>query len=209
MRTYFILGSFMITATLCALEIKTELIEIQKADPSIIIDLRYATDNNFTKEPIYPAAFRCLLAKEPMQALGLVQKELKAKGLGLKVWDAYRPRSCQAKLWEVCGKQYPDEKERAHYVANPYNGEIRHARGYTVDVTIVDTAGKELPMPTEFDDFSAKAWSDCAQVDDVAKQNRTMLIEIMRKHGFTVAKSEWWHFDYQGWKDQPILDVVT
>lgn len=209
MNANFLFGSLMITAVFYTSEIKAELVEIQKADPSIIIDLRYATDNNFTREPIYPASFKCMLAKEPMRALCLVQKELKAKGFSLKVWDAYRPRFCQAKLWEVCGKQYPDEKERAHYVANPYNGEIRHARGYTVDVTIVDKDGKELRMPTEFDDFSMQAWSDCSQVDDCAKQNRTMLIEIMRKHGFTVAKSEWWHFDYQGWQDQPILDVMT
>jgi D-alanyl-D-alanine dipeptidase len=208
MSTYFILGSLMITATLCAAEIKTELVEIQKMDSSILIDLRYATDNNFTQEPIYPASFKCMFAKEAAQALCLVQKELQAKGLGLKVWDAYRPRSCQIRLWQVCAKQYPDEKERSKYVGNPYKEGGRHLRGYSIDLTLVDDRGNELLMPTPFDDFSVKAWPDAQDVDPIAKKNRTILIVIMKKYGFTPIETEWWHFDYQGWKDQPILDVV-
>lgn len=210
MRKYIIKGYLIIVcATVCATETKTTLVEIQKLDPSILIDLRYATPDNFTHEVIYPFSFKCMMAKEPANALCLVQKELQAKGLGLKIWDAYRPKSCQIRLWDICAKQYPDEKERSKYVANPYTGEIRHARGFSFDVTLVDKNGKELHMPTGFDDFSPQAWSDCADVDEVAKKNRNMLIDAMSKHGFKVVKCEWWHFDYQGWKDQPILDVMS
>lgn len=199
----------MIFAPLYSAETNVELVEIQKIDPSIRVYLPYMTQNNFTHEPVYPASFKCMLAKDPAQALARVQKDLKEKGLGLKVWDAYRPKSCQIRLWDICAKQYPDEKERGKYVANPYNGEIRHARGFSIDVTIVDKNGKEVHMPTGYDDFSPQAWSDCADVDEIAKKNRNILIDAMSKHGFKVVKCEWWHFDYQGWKDQPILDVMS
>ncbi len=205
-----VLGLFIMTiATIYGNQAKGALVEIQQLDPSILIEMRYATQNNFTQETIYPQSFKCMLAKEPAQALVLVQKYLKEKELGLKIWDAYRPKSCQARLWEVCGKQYPDEKERGKYVANPNSEGIRHPRGYSIDLTLVDKNGKELHMPTGFDDFTPQAWSDCPDVDEVAKRNRAILIEAMSKHGFKVVKCEWWHFDYQGWKDQPILDVLT
>lgn len=208
MNRYLLVGLCIMTLTIvCGEQAKVELIEVQKLNPSILVYLPYTTKDNFTHEPIYPASFKCMLAKEPAHALCLVQKDLQAKGLGLKIWDAYRPRSCQICLWEVCAKQYPDEKERGKYVANPYSEGIWHPRGYSVDVTLVDKNGKELHMPTGFDDFSPQAWSDSADVDEVAKQNRVILIEAMSKRGFKVVKCEWWHFDYQGWQDQPILDI--
>lgn len=191
------------------LESKVDLVEIEKLDPSIVIEMRYATDNNFTKETIYPASFKCMLAKKPANALCLVQKDLKASGLGLKIWDAYRSRSCQIRLWEVYAKQYPDEKERSRYVGNPYKEGGRHLRGYSVDLTLIDDKGNELLMPTPFDDFSPQAWPDATNIDPIAKKNRTILIEVMKKYGFVVIETEWWHFDYQDWQDQPILDELT
>lgn len=206
----YVLGLFiMIIATIHGTQTKVELVEIQKLDPSILIEMPYATKNNFTKKEVYPVSLKCMLAKEPAHALCLVQKDLKAKGLGLKIWDAYRPKSCQINLWNICADKYPDEKERGQYVSNPYTEGGRHTRGYSIDVTLVDKNGKELHMPTGFDDFSPQAWSECAEVDEVAKQNRAILIEAMSKHGFKVIKCEWWHFDYQGWQDQPILDVLN
>ncbi len=195
--------------SLSGMQPKVELIEIKKLDPSILIEMPYATKNNFTKKEVYPVSLKCMLAKEPAQALVLVQKYLQAEQLGLKVWDAYRPKSCQIKLWDICAEKYPDEKERSQYVSNPYTEGGRHTRGWSVDVTLVDKNGKELHMPTGFDDFSPHAWSECPDADEVAKGNRAILIEAMTKHGFKVIKCEWWHFDYQGWKDQPILDVLT
>lgn len=177
---------------------KQILIAIQKINPTIKTEIVYATTRNFTGKIIYQTA-ECFMRKEVAHALNAVQKELGRKGLGLKIWDAYRPLSAQWKLWEIC----PDEK----YVSDPRKGG-RHTRGTAVDVTLIDLkTGKELEMPTGFDDFSPKAWSDYAGASSEAKKNRTLLRNIMIKYGFTGIATEWWHFDYKNWQDYPVLDI--
>jgi zinc D-Ala-D-Ala dipeptidase len=137
--------------------------------------------------------------KEVAHALNAVQKELSRKGLGLKIWDAYRSLSAQWKLWKIC----PDEK----YVSDPRKGG-RHTRGTAVDVTLIDLkTGKELEMPTGFDDFSEKAWNDYAGASSEAIKNRTLLRNVMIKYGFTGIATEWWHFDYKNWQEYPVLDI--
>lgn len=167
----------------------TELVKISDYAPDIMIDLRYATENNFTGKVIYEF-------KEPyircgtMKKLLVIQEELAEQGLGLCIWDAYRPVYAQEALYNAT----PDDK-KGTYVASPEGG--NHSRGNTVDVTLYDLeTGELLEMPSEFDDFSEKAHPDLLDDDtDVARKNVKILIELMTKdERFSTIKSEWWHF---------------
>lgn len=159
--------------------------------PGLVVDLRYATTNNFTGERIYDfsdAYLKCGTVKKLIK----VQEELKTMGYGIKVWDAYRPYEAQVRLWEV----YPDPA----YVANPAKGVGGHNTGRTMDITLVDLEGNEIHMPTEFDSFSTLADRDYSDCDDEAAANATLLEDIMKKHGFTGYKGEWWDFtDTEGY----------
>jgi D-alanyl-D-alanine dipeptidase len=149
------------------------------------VELRYATEDNFTGERIYPFA-DAYLRYGTVKKLLLAQDTLRAKGLGLKLWDAFRPVSAQFTLWEVC----PDPR----YVADPRTGFSSHSRGNTVDITLVDAMGQELPMPTGFDDFSALADRNYSDCPEEAAQNALLLQSVMEEAGFTGYFGEWWHF---------------
>lgn len=186
---------------LCIFQLTAEevLVEITSINPSILIDLHYTQSDNFTNHVIYPSCAKAYLLPIVVEKLDLVQHYLNKKGLGLKVWDAYRPVSAQWKFWEV----FPDER----YVSNPAKGG-RHPRGTTVDVTLVDLkTGKELSMPTGFDDFSQKAHSDYKDLSKEQLKNRAILHEAMKRFGFTGITCEWWHFDIVNWRDYPVLTV--
>jgi D-alanyl-D-alanine dipeptidase len=128
-----------------------------------------------------------------------IQAQLNEKGFGLKVFDAYRPYAATVKLYEA----YPD----TNFVAAPWNGS-RHNRGCAVDVTLVDLeSGKQLPMPTPFDDFTEKASVSYKQLPDSILSNRQILIDVMTKNGFSTYEHEWWHYDYKGWKNYNLLDL--
>lgn len=173
------------------------LVDITTINSSIIVDVRYATPNNFTKQKIYTSSV-CLLHKNTALALDAVQKDLAKKNLGLKIWDGYRPMTAQKKLWSIC----PDPK----YVCPPEKGG-RHTRGTAVDVTLVDlTTNKELSMPTEFDNFTQKAWCNYQDLPQNVINNRALLHSVMLAHGFLPIKTEWWHFDLKGWQQYPIID---
>jgi D-alanyl-D-alanine dipeptidase len=164
--------------------------------PRLHIDLPYATPDNFTKQVVYPVK-RCYLRRFAAERLSAVQAELETMGLGLKVWDGYRPLSVQKQFWALV----PDER----YVASPTKGS-RHNRGAAVDVTLVDRTGAELEMPTKFDDFTeaAAANAPCSQV---AAENRKLLQRVMKNHGFQILPTEWWHFDAVDWEKYDVLDV--
>ncbi|HSJ04246.1 MAG: M15 family metallopeptidase [Verrucomicrobium sp.] len=175
----------------------TEFVEVNTLIPNIVIDLPYATDQNFFKKRFY-SANRCFLRRGVILKLAEVQKDLNAQGLGLKIWDGYRPRRVQWEFWKVM--------PNPAYVADPKEGS-RHNRGAAVDVTLVDLAtGAELAMPTGFDDFSPKAAADFKLLLPEALKNRTRLTTTMKKHGFSVLPSEWWHFDSDGWQKYPLED---
>jgi len=165
--------------------------------PHIKAEIRYATENNFTHKKLYGAA-KCLLRPEAARALADVADSLAKKGFRLKVWDCYRPLSVQKVLWSLV----PDER----YVANPAQGS-RHNRGAAVDLTLVDKKGRELPMPTAFDDFTDKAHRDSTDASPEALRNRALLEEVMTRHGFDGLPTEWWHFDFRGWEKYELLDV--
>jgi D-alanyl-D-alanine dipeptidase len=175
-----------------------ELVNLANAIPGIVFDIRYATANNFTGEVIYnlPRAY----ARKPVaDALKKAQEEFSKHGVGIKVYDAYRPYSATVKFYEV----YRDTT----YVASPYKGS-RHNRGCAIDMTLVDLkTGEELKMPTEYDSFKNEAWPTTPVKDPIVKKNRDLIISVMHKHGFKVNASEWWHFDFNGWQKFEVLDI--
>jgi D-alanyl-D-alanine dipeptidase len=190
----FFLFSFFLS-TLSGSEMS--LVDIQTVNPRIVVDLRYATTDNFTGQAVYDFQI-CFLHKEVAKALSQVQDELESIGLGVKVWDGYRPMSVQWQFWKLV----PDER----YISDPRKGG-RHTRGTAVDLTLIDKEGSELPMPTSFDDFSEKAHANCSDVPVEQKANRELLKKIMEKHGFIGLSTEWWHFDFAGWENFPPLDT--
>jgi len=177
---------------------EASLVDIQTINPNIVLDIRYATTNNFLEEQLYPVA-KCALRKEVAEQLSQVQNDLEEIDLGLKVFDCYRPLSVTKKMWEVL----PDSR----YVANPERGS-RHNRGAAVDVSLVDLkTGIELEMPTDYDDFSEKAWRDYEGNKPEVKENSDLLASMMKERGFEPLITEWWHFDFEGWEKYSILDV--
>jgi D-alanyl-D-alanine dipeptidase len=175
-----------------------ELVDLRKADPSIRLDLRYATTNNFMHRRLYPIA-EAYLHREAAAALAEVQRELAAKGLGLKVYDAYRPLSVQQQMWDLIH----DER----YVSNPAVNAGRHTRGTAVDLTLVDRHGRELPMPTPFDDFTERAHRNAKGIPAEPARNANLLEDAMVRQGFIPYPFEWWHFDYRNWKQHSPLDI--
>jgi D-alanyl-D-alanine dipeptidase len=173
-----------------------ELVNIKSVIPNIQIDLKYATPANFTGQTVY-AFQECFLRKEVALKLAEVQAELAARGLGLKIWDGFRPMAAQWKLWELV----PDER----YVSDPKKGG-RHTRGTAVDVTLVNQKGEELIMPSDFDDFSEKAHRGYSGVSEEAIFHSELLKEVMERHGFVGLPTEWWHFDFVGWESYASID---
>ena len=153
--------------------------------PGMYQELKYATDQNFTGQVIYDFS-DAYLRYSTVKKLAAVCDDLAELGLSLKIWDGFRPVGAQFKLWEVC----PDPT----FVANPEKGYSSHSRGNTVDVTLVDKDGNELEMPSEFDDFSAKANRDFSDCTEDAAAHAQLLEILMEKHGFYGYFDEWWHF---------------
>ena len=153
--------------------------------PSARQELLYATDRNFTGQVIYDFT-DAYLRYGTVKKLIAVSEDLAQLGLSLKIWDGFRPVSVQFMLWEVC----PDPA----FVANPQKGFSSHSRGSTVDITLVDTDGNELEMPTGFDDFSKKADRDYSDCTETAASHAELLEILMEKHGFRGYSAEWWHF---------------
>ena len=163
-----------------------EYVLVKKYIPDIYVELRYATENNFTGVKIYDFT-EAYLRYGTVKKLAQVQKELKQQGYSLKIWDAYRPFEAQQKLWEV----YPDP----NYVANPANGMRRHNLGGTVDITMVAADGSIIPMPSEFDDFSLKADRNYSDIDNEEAVNNVMILQnAMENNGFTGYQGEWWDY---------------
>lgn len=177
---------------------KNKLVNIQELDSTILIDVRYATENNFTGQKLYETN-KVYLIKEAARDLIKAHKYLKEKyNLRLKIYDGYRPLSVQKKMWAIM----PDDR----YVANPAKGS-RHNRGCAVDLTLVDSLGNELDMGTPYDDFTEKSHIDYKNLPPEVLRNRKILQEAMTKFNFTPMRTEWWHFDYKGWEKYPILDI--
>jgi len=175
------------------------LIDLEKYIPSLVLDIRYATANNFMHEPLYklPKAFvRLPVAK----ALKNIQEELAQEGLGLKIFDGYRPYRVTVNFY--------DKLQDSVFLAVPWRGS-RHNRGSTVDLTIISLkTGKELKMPTGYDKISAKSDVTYAKLPARILRNREKLLSVMGKHGFAVYQPEWWHFDFHDFARFSLLDLT-
>lgn len=174
-----------------------EWADIHLLDESIVIDMRYATENNFVEEKMYECG-RCFLRPVVAKKVVKVHKILQEKGLGLKMFDCYRPRPIQWKLWE----KVPDKR----YVSDPRKGSM-HNRGAAVDLTIVNAAGKQLNMGTSYDFFGPEAWSTYQDLPDSVLANRQLLKGLLEAEGFAGIRTEWWHFSYPG-KGYALSDML-
>ncbi|MCX6140854.1 MAG: D-alanyl-D-alanine dipeptidase [Candidatus Kapabacteria bacterium] len=174
----------------------TVLVPLRSVIPDLLTDVRYATADNFTKRVLYP--IDTLYARRVVaESLAVAQRSANARGLQLKVYDAYRPLSVQRLMWSLV----PDER----YVADPAKGS-RHNRGCALDLTLCDSTGRELDMGTGYDEFTERAAATFVDLDESVLQNRRLLQSIMSDAGFDVLPSEWWHYDLRGWERFEILN---
>jgi len=178
---------------------KFPLIDIRQVSSDIVLDIRYATKNNFTQEVIYdkPA---CYIHKDLVEPLKKVVADLAQHQLRLKVYDCFRPLDAQFKLWEIM----PDER----YVANPFTTGSNHNRGTAIDATLVNADGNELAMPTPYDTFSEEAHMTYMDLPQRILENRTLFHTIMNAHGLKSFATEWWHFDFGEQAKYPIINVT-
>ena len=161
------------------------MVIISEYIPDVYIELRYASENNFTGQVIYDFT-EPSLRYGTVKKLAKVQEELNKMGYSLKIWDAYRPLRAQNKLWEIC--------PNPAYVSEPGKGYSGHCRGNIVDVTLVFADGADVEMPSDFDEFSKLADRDYSDVSDEAEKNALLLQKVMEENGFKGYSGEWWHF---------------
>ena len=179
---------------------KPDLVELIKLDPTIKLDIRYATTNNFLSTPMYSQA-RAFLQRPAAEALVRVSRALHARGYGLLVHDAYRPWYVTKMFWDAT----PADKKI--FVANPADGS-RHNRGCAVDLTLYDLkTGATVKMPSGYDEMSKRAYADYPGGTPLERESRNLLRRAMEKEGFTVYPQEWWHFDYKDWNKYPIMNT--
>lgn len=161
-----------------------ELVDVQAMIPDAVLDMRYATDDNFVGTAMYPKAV-CKLRRGVALRLARAAKALRAQKRRLVLWDCYRPASIQEAFWKLV----PDER----YVADPKKGS-RHSRGAAVDVALADEDGVLLAMPTAFDDFSERAHRKVALAGKPGREAKR-LETALTGAGFVGISTEWWHFD--------------
>jgi D-alanyl-D-alanine dipeptidase len=189
---------FLLVTSVISAQSDTLVVPLSSIDSSIVADVRYATTNNFTGKILYPTD-KVYIRKIVGEALSKVNKELiENYNYRIKIFDGYRPLSVQKKMWKIL----PDDR----YVADPAKGS-RHNRGAAVDITIIDSLGNQLNMGTEYDNFTERAHYDYQKLPSSVLANRKLLRETMMEYGFHPITTEWWHFDYKGWKKFSILDV--
>jgi zinc D-Ala-D-Ala dipeptidase len=175
------------------------MVDLKQTNTTLLFDLRYAGKNNFMHQKLYPPIKTTYMRKVAADSLAAVQRELNKQGLGLKIFDAYRPYSVTEKLWE------PVKDDR--YAADPKKGS-GHNRGIAVDLTIIRLSNKkELNMGTGFDNFSDTAHHSFTNLPDTVLQNRLLLKACMEKHGFKALDSEWWHYYLPNTAAYELLDI--
>jgi len=179
-----------------------ELVELTKLDTTLHLDIKYATKENFAKKQVYKEA-RAFLQQPAAEALVRASAKLKALGYGIIVFDGYRPWSVTNTFWKTATR----EQQKIGFVADPKRGS-KHNRGCAVDVSLYDLkTGKEVEMPSAYDEFSERAFISYAGGTIEAKQKRDLLAQIMGSEGFKVIDEEWWHFDFKDWKSYPLINV--
>jgi len=159
-------------------------------------DMRYATENNFLKSKVYDCA-ECYTRVKTAKALLFANEDFKKAGVRIRFFDCYRPNSVQLKMWKIV--------PNPQYVANPVKGSI-HNKGGAVDITLETLDGVELDMGTDFDFFGKRAYHDNLNLSQEILDNRRLLKETMKKHGFWSTRTEWWHYNLQGASKDPIAN---
>ena len=178
--------------------LKEKFVNIKSLSNDFILDIKYATADNFLKQAVYDCG-ECYLREATAKALLAAQKEFVKRGYSLKLFDCYRPLSVQKKMWKIL--------PGTHYVANPAKGS-KHNRGAAVDLTLVDIAtGKELDMGTPFDTFSPRAHHTYTQLPKEVLDNRKLLKEVLNKYNFKSIYSEWWHYEYRPEMASSVEDI--
>lgn len=177
------------------------LVELNRLDTSIQLDIRYATSDNFTGRQLYDQA-RAFLVQPAAHALVQAHQAAQRHGFGLTIYDAYRPWRVTKALWNAT----PPGPKR-NYVANPKRGS-KHNRGCAADLTLHHIAdGTQVSMPSGYDEFSLRAHRNFMDATPDAVRHRAILQQVMEAAGFRGASNEWWHFDFNGWQEYPVLDV--
>lgn len=179
---------------------KPDLVELIKLDPTIRLDIRYATANNFLGRAVYTEA-RAFLQRPAAEALVRAHHTLRKQGYGLIIHDGYRPWAVTKIFWDAT----PEDKKV--FVADPAKGS-RHNRGCAVDLSMVDLkTGKVVEMPSAYDEMSERSHINYAGGSNEARRLRDLLRAAMEAEGFAVYEPEWWHYDYKDWQMYPILDL--
>ena len=179
---------------------EAHLVELITLDNTIKLDIRYATPDNFVGRSVYPEG-RAFLQKPAARAVARVHKKLKKHGLGLVIFDGYRPWTITKLFWEVV----PEDKRK--FVADPAKGS-KHNRGAAVDLSMFDLkTGRLVDMPSGYDEFTERASPNYTGGTEQQRANRDLLRKLMEAEGFTVNPNEWWHFDYKNWQDYAIYDI--
>ncbi|MFH1235930.1 MAG: M15 family metallopeptidase [Parcubacteria group bacterium] len=173
------------------------LVDVHTLDPTLVLDVKYATRSNFVGKKMYNAP-RAFLRHEVADRLIRANQLLRRQGYRIKLWDCYRPLDVQKILW--------NKKPDPQYVANPREGSM-HNRGAAIDCTMVDINGKELPMPTPFDTFSKRAHRNNHKHTATQKKYVLILERAMKRVGFVPFPTEWWHFHDPNWKKYPLLNL--
>lgn len=177
-----------------------DLVELVTLDPTIKLDIRYATPNNFTGRPVYTEA-RAFLQRPAAEALRRAVRNLRKQGYGVAVFDGYRPWFVTRLFWDVT----PADKKQ--FVADPSKGS-RHNRGCAVDLTLYDLkTGREVSMPSDYDEMTERSHISYAGGTPEQRRLRDTLRAAMEAEGFNVYEPEWWHYDYKDWKQYPILNL--
>ena len=177
-----------------------DLVELTTLDPTIKLDVRYATDRNFVGRAVYPEA-RAFLQRPAAEALARAHRALATGGYGLLVFDGYRPWSVTKLFWDLT------PRAKRAFVANPREGS-KHNRGAAVDLSLYDLAtGREVEMPSAYDEMTPRAYPSYGGGTAEQRARRDRLRAAMEREGFTVEPNEWWHFNYRDWRTWPILDV--
>ncbi len=177
-----------------------DLVDPTQLHAGILLDIRYATTNNFLATRIYRQA-RAFLQRPAAEALVRAHQRLQRHGYGLLLYDAYRPWYVTRIFWDATPAQHKV------FVADPQQGS-RHNRGCAVDLTLYDLAsGQALDMPSGYDEFSERAHADYSGGSETQRRHRDLLRQAMEAEGFTVYPEEWWHYDCQGWQRYPIMNL--
>jgi D-alanyl-D-alanine dipeptidase len=177
-----------------------DLVELTSLDPTLRLDVRYATADNFLSTPVYDEA-RAFLQRPAAEALVRAHRSLAARGYGLLIHDAYRPWWVTKLFWDATP---PDKRD---FVADPAKGS-RHNRACAVDLTLYRLSdGRAVEMPSLYDEMSERSSPDYPGGPPRQRALRDLLRSAMEREGFTVYVSEWWHFDYRDWREYPILNV--